>query len=183
MLRVIAVLSIGIAGAAFTTAAKAADNGFYLGAGITQSKIDVDLGNVSSVANIDDDDNKFKIIAGVRPLDWFAVEVNYVDFGSVDGSFGPIRGEYRLKGYDAFALGLFEVGLVDIYGKAGLVRWDSEARITSLPSADDDGTDPAFGAGIQAHFGSLSARLEYERFNLDDADVDLITLGLTWTFL
>jgi hypothetical protein len=183
MLRAIALLSIGIAGASAVSTAEAADNGFYLGAGITQSKIDVDLGNVSSVANIDDDDNKFKIIAGVRPLDWFAVEVNYVDFGSIDGSIGPIRGEYRLKGFDAFALGLLEVGLVDFYGKAGIVRWDSEARITSLPSAEDDGFDPAYGAGIQAHFGSISARLEYEMFDIDDADVSLITLGLTWTFL
>jgi hypothetical protein len=50
--------------------------------------------------------------------------------------------------------------------------------------SDDDGTDLAYGVGVGLGFGSLGARLEYERFEIDDADtVDMISLGVTWTFL
>jgi hypothetical protein len=37
---------------------------------------------------------------------------------------------------------------------------------------------------VQARLGSLAARLEYERFEVDDTDeVAMITLGVTYTFL
>ena len=55
--------------------AAAADNGFYLGAGIT--KTEFDLGDVSDSL----DDNSFKLIAGFRPLNWLALEANYIDLG------------------------------------------------------------------------------------------------------
>ena len=185
MVRAVALLSIGIAAAAALSPAHAADNGVYLGAAISQASVEVDLRNTSTLVRVDDDNTKFKIIAGIRPLDWLAFEVNYVDFGSIEGTSGTTGGEYKLKGVDAFAVGLFEVGLVDIYGKAGVVRWDQEASISNinLPAFDDDGFDLAYGAGLQVHFGSIGARLEYEKFDIGDADASLISLGVTWTFL
>jgi hypothetical protein len=185
MVRAIALLSIGFAAAFTFSSARAADNGVYLGAAISQASVEVDLRNASTLVPIDGDNTKFKVIAGIRPLDWFAVEVNYVDFGSIEGVAGSTRGEYRLKGFDAFAIGLFEVGLIDIYGKAGVVRWDQKATISNinLPAFDDNGFDPAYGVGVGVHFGSLGARLEYERFDAGDANTSLISLGLTWTFL
>src|SRR5688572_21662056 len=57
-------------------AAQAADNGFYLGAGITQSQID---GFQSQ--DFDLEDTAWKVIAGFRPLDVFAVEASYMDLG------------------------------------------------------------------------------------------------------
>ena len=53
--------------AAIAPQAAAADNGFYLGAGITSSKFDV--GNASDSL----DDNSYKIIAGFRSLNWLAL--------------------------------------------------------------------------------------------------------------
>src|SRR5262245_45525301 len=57
-----------------TTAATAADNGFYLGAGAARSKFDLDDA-------LDAKDTGFKLIAGARLLDSFGVELNYTDFG------------------------------------------------------------------------------------------------------
>jgi hypothetical protein len=57
--------------AAMAPQAAAADNGFYLGAGITDTKFDIDDVGDGSL-----DDNSFKLIAGFRPLDWLAVEAN-----------------------------------------------------------------------------------------------------------
>src|SRR5262245_17906250 len=167
MLRTTALLSIGLAVVALTPSAEAADNGIYLGAAISQTSVEADLSNGSSLVSIDDENTRFKVIAGIRPLDWLAFEVNYVDFGTIDGSSGATSGSYSLKGFDVFAVGLFEIGLVDIYAKAGMVRWDQSASLSNvnLPSFDDDGFDPAYGAGVQLHFGSLAARLEYETFD------------------
>lgn len=170
--------------------ANAADNGFYLGGGVTRTSLDTSsdfVQNAPDDFDINDDDNGFKIIAGIRPFDSFAVEANYVDFGGVSRGDDALGGEYELKGYDAFAVGFLSVPFVDIFGKAGAIRWDADSRVT-IAGADftdsSSGTDLAWGAGVQARLGSLSGRLEYERFEVDDTDeVAMITLGLTYTFL
>lgn len=160
--------------------AAAADNGFYLGAGLTQSRIG-DIG-----PSIDFKDNRYKLIAGFRPLDHFAVEVNYIDLGKDSESLGPVSATVDGKAYAAFAVGYLPLPLVDLYAKAGVARWEANARTTgiALGSLDDSGTEFAYGAGVQARLGSLAARLEYERFDVADSDgAELLTLGLTWTFL
>lgn len=178
MLRVFALMFAGLLA---STTSLAADNGVYLGAGISQASVDFE----SAGLNLGDDSTKFKVIAGVRPLDWLAVEVNYVDFGTFEDAIGPFSFEYELKGIDAFAVGLIEVGLVDFFAKVGVIRWDQEASINNVStSIDDSGNDLAFGGGVGFHFGSIGLRAEYEKFEVDDdVDVDLITLALTWTFL
>jgi OOP family OmpA-OmpF porin len=179
MLRVI---SLATAAVLFSASALAADNGVYLGAGVSQAKVDFEAG----ASRFDGDDTKFKVIAGVRPLDWLAVEVNYVDFGTVEERVGANSFEYRLKGIDAFLVGLLEIQVVDFYLKAGAVRFDQELRLNNadVNLEDDTGYEPAYGGGIQAHIGSLSVRAEYEKFEISDVtDVDLISLGVTWTFL
>jgi hypothetical protein len=160
--------------------ARAADNGFYLGAGLTRSRID-DIG-----PGLDFEDDSFKLIAGFRPLDVFSVEFNYIDLGKDAASVGPIGVQVDSKAYAAFAVGYLPLPLVDLYAKAGVARWESNARATgfSVGDLDDSGTEFAYGAGIQARLGSLAARLEYERFDIADTDgAELISLGVTWTFL
>jgi hypothetical protein len=182
MLRALALLSIGLVG---TTAAFAADNGVYVGVAISQTSVDVDLHNTTTLVPVNVDNTRFKLIAGVRALDWFAVEMNYVDFGNMTATAGVAHGEYTLKGVDAFAVGLYEVALVDLYAKAGVVWWDQNASISDItvPQFDKSGYDAAYGAGVQLHFGSLGARLEYEKFAIGDTNASLISLGVTWTFL
>lgn len=171
-------------------AALAADNGFYIGGGITQTSFDTSSDFVQDAPDdfsLDDDDNGYKLIAGIRPLDWLAIEANYVDFGSVAAGDDTLGGEFELTGLDAFAVGFISLPFIDLYGKLGAIRWDADARV-SIAGADfsdsESGTDIAYGAGVQARLGSLAGRLEYERFEVDDTDeVAMITLGLTYTFL
>jgi OOP family OmpA-OmpF porin len=180
-----------VAGLLASNVAWSADNGVYLGLGITRSDVEVDADVGLSNFRFDGDDTKYKAIVGVRPLDWLAVELNYVDFGSIEvrGILPTDRVEYELKGLDAFVVGLLEFQVVDLFLKAGVVKFDREFKIngSALDVEDEDGYEPAFGAGIGLHFGSLGVRGEYERFSIDDddseTDVNFITLGLTWTFL
>lgn len=176
-----------------TGIAQAADNGFYIGGGITRTSIDTGTDFVEDAPDfsLDDDDNGFKIIAGMRPLDWLAFEANYVDFGEIEVSEGTTLpgGLFELKGIDAFALGFLSAPFVDVFGKVGLIRWDSDSAIVGGTNGvdftdSDSGTDFAWGGGVQARLGSFAARLEYERFEVDNTDeVAMISLGLTYTFL
>lgn len=168
---------------ATATAANAADNGIYLGAGVTQAKVD-DIFNT----NLKIDNTAYKLIAGIRPLDFLAVEANYIDLGDETRNFAIGSAHADAKAFAAFGMLFLPIPIVDIYAKAGLARWkldgSSNAAGVPLTSFNKKGTEFAYGAGAQLTFGSLGARLEYETFDIDNTDgADLVTLGLTYTFL
>jgi hypothetical protein len=165
--------------------AQAADNGFYLGAGVSDAKIDDVFGSGS---DLDLDNTAWKIIAGFRPLDHFAVEANYMDLGDEERSFGLGSVRSSAKAFGAYAVGFLPIPVpfLDIYGKAGLARWDVDGSSSgvALVNFSDHGTEFAWGGGAQVRFGSLAGRLEYDHFDIDNTDgLDMYTLGLTWTFL
>jgi Outer membrane protein beta-barrel domain len=156
-------------------AALAADHGFYLGAGLGQSESGVRAGNF----NFKDRDTGYKLIAGFRPLDLFATELNYVDLGNP----GSGAQQSKTKAVDAFAMVFLPLPIVDIYGKAGLVSWKTDASSPSL-SFNKSGSDLAWGAGVQLHLGHFAARLEYEALNASTlAKPTFLTLGATYIFL
>ena len=73
---------------------------------------------------------------------------------------------------------------VDLLARVGAIDWDASISSPGLGSFSDDGTDLTYGVGAQFRVWSLSLRAEYERFDISDADdVDMISLGVTWTFL
>src|SRR5690348_560363 len=159
--------------AALAPTAAAADNGFYLGAGITDTKFDVDDVGSGSL-----DDNSFKLIAGFRPLDWLAFEANYLDLGgdksngaSLDASAVTLSG-----------LVMAEIGIVDLYARLGVAKWDADISSTTLNFSDsDDGWEPTYGVGVGVHFGSIGVRAEYERFEakfFDELDTSVGTVSL-----
>ena len=180
----------------FSALAGAADNGIYLGAGVTQSEYGLE--NPTAAQPFDDEDTGFKLIAGWRPLDKFGVEMNYVDHGSATVPSGiacvqligapcPDETGLEAKTLSAFAVGYLDFPLLDLFAKVGGTAWEFKGRSTpAFPafSIDEDGTEFAWGAGVQARFGSFGARLEYERFNIiEDEKLGTISLSFTYTFL
>jgi len=160
--------------AAIAPQAAAADNGFYLGAGITKSEFDAGGGGDSL------DDNNFKLIAGYRALDWLAVEANYLDLGGEsDGGDSLDAQAFTVSG-----LLIAEFAVVDLYARLGMANWNLDAEFGGF-SASDDGWEPTYGVGVGAHFGSLGVRAEWEQFGVDtyDFDVSTISLSFTYTFL
>jgi hypothetical protein len=161
--------------AALAPQAAAADNGFYLGAGITKSEFEID--DVSDSL----DDSSFKIIAGFRPLNWLAFEANYIDLGSDSG--GGV--DLDASAITVSALFLKEFAVIDLYARAGMANWKTDVDITGLGEFSDDDWEPTFGVGIGAHFGSLGVRAEYEQFSaelFDDLDTDISTISLSFTY-
>lgn len=155
--------------------AQAADNGFYLGAGLTQTEFDTDFGSDSL------DDNSYKLIAGFRPLDWLAFEANYIDLGSASDA-GASLDATAVTGSVLF---LKEFAIVDLYARAGLAHWKLDASLAGIGSDSESGNEFTYGVGVGLHFGSIGVRAEYEKFQINsfDTDVNTLSLSVTYTFL
>jgi hypothetical protein len=170
-----------------------ADNGIYVGAGITQSRID-NVGGDFGVGNLNSfriRNNEWKLIAGVRLLSFLGAEVNYMDLGRDHRNIDNLNFHGDAKAWSGYLVGYVPVPFVDLYGKVGAARtklnerldYQSPSLIITSP-IDDSSTNFAYGVGAQIKLGSIAGRLEYERFDVDHTDgVKLLTLGVTYTFL
>jgi hypothetical protein len=161
-----------------SAATMAADNGIYLGASLGKANIDIDTINAP---RIDGDDTGFKFLAGLRPLDWFAVEASYVNFGEVEQG----RLATESDGISAFGVFFVPVGPVDFFAKGGLISFDTNIDVDGIGTIyQEDGTDLAYGVGVQFRLLSLGIRAEYEKFDIDDVDdANMLSIGVTYTFL
>lgn len=181
-LLIAATLALG------ATAAHAQLPDAYIGAGVSQARIQNIFG---SGRDFDLNNTAWKAFVGIRPLPFLGAEVNYMDLGSKSSRFGfggfSDRTHVDAHAFSAFAVGFVPLPLlfIDVFGKAGAARWNLNGRTSSsLFAIDDHGTDFAWGAGTQAHFGALGLRLEYEQFNVRNTDgVKAVSLDVSWHFL
>jgi hypothetical protein len=165
--------------------AYAVDNGIYLGASVGQSGVSFDETIEGEKFDFDADSTAYKAILGWRFLDSLAVEANYVDLGSGDDNVAGTRIETDVSGLSLSLVGFLPVGPVDLFARVGVIDWEADVTAPDFDfGVSDDGTDLAYGVGAQFRVWSLSIRAEYERFDISDADtVDMVSLGVTWTFL
>jgi OmpA-OmpF porin, OOP family len=186
-----AVLALGALGAlipilgGFAGVARA-DDGPYVGIGATQTEVDDIYGEHLHLHN-----SVLKWIAGYRFVDFFGVEVDYANLGSQDaallGSYSQGYAHADANEFSAYAVGYVPLPLVDLFAKAGAMRWQlaSNAEIGGVPlySVSQSGEEFAWGLGGQLQFGPFAPRLEWEHSNLPYSHgLDLWTLGLTFTF-
>ena len=172
-----------------TSLAHAAEDGIYIGAGSGQVETDDTLG-LGEV--YDDQDTINKLILGWRPMDWFAVEASYFDFGAVTLTQSvPAATAFRLEqdGWNVFGMFLLELGPVDLFAKGGMVKSDADLTQNAgggQASSVDEDTDIGWGAGVQFRFKRLATRIEYEEFHISNGDrfdfPKMVSLGITWTF-
>ena len=179
---------------AATVPASASDTGFYLGVGIGRSSIDILTYYPSLGDHLAQDNSAYKAYGGYRLLKFLAVEAGYANLGSPQGlernvQEHPERAEVRVKGWDAFAVGILPVSqVVDIFAKIGMMSWDT--KITSIQDTEliysetDTGTDPAYGIGIGFWVGkdvTLSAQGEWFKIG-DYENAGLYTVNISYTF-
>ena len=155
--------------------ARADEGFFYLGAGVVRNSLTdiTDLGGLPDLKN-----TSWKAFAGVRPLNWLAGELDYIDLGSgsstTTSSGGNVTAHTDGKAVAAYAVGFFPIPLpvVEVFGKAGLARWKLNGDVNSQVSPGSlstNGTEFAWGIGVQAHISMVGARLEYENFNVPNS--------------
>lgn len=159
--------------------AAAADNGIYIGGSVGRANLEIE--NIAGIGAVDfkGDDTGWKLIAGIRPLDWLGIEASYVNFGEPDDRIAGQSIRADGDGISAFAVGFLPVGPVDLFAKGGLISWDSK-----IAGFGEDGTDLAYGAGVQFRLLGLSLRAEYEIFDAGGVDdLNMLSIGVTYTFL
>lgn len=168
--------------------ATAADTGLYVGGGYVRAQVNNVFGTTGYGFKIDD--NAWKAIVGFRPIPPFAVEADYADLGHQSagllGGYNPY-GHATAREFSIFGVGLIPLGPVDIFGKAGGARWtlsgDTQGPNSTVFALNRNGTSFAWGAGIQAHWGPLGGRLEYEHFQMPYTDgARLFSADVTFTF-
>jgi hypothetical protein len=168
---------------ALSAGAARADNGlFYIGAGLSNDNLrDIALTN-SNLSSTD-----FKVWAGVRPVSVFAVEADYIDLGSQTVNSPTAFADLHYKAFAGYAVGYLPLPLpwVDVFGKVGLAYWTLSGSAgcygdaCSIGRVSDNGSQFAWGAGGQVHFGNLGARLEYESFSIrNTGGANLVSLSV-----
>lgn len=158
------------------------ETGFYLGGGIGYNRVESE-NFPDDEDELEDDHVGYKGIAGIRLNEMFSVEAQYIDFGTSDDGDNRIDADGWTLGA-VIAIPIFDA--VNPYGKVGALFWDADGRTgtgLTLFTGSDDGTDFAYGLGLRFNLTqALALRTEYERFALDEIDVDLISLNLAYAF-
>jgi OmpA-like transmembrane domain len=121
----------------------------------------------------------YQAALGFRPIDLFAAELDYVNFGRAYGGVNYADTD----GVGVSALGFLPIPLVDVYGRVGVTTLRTDVS-SPYQSFHRSGADLSYGVGAGMHWGSLGARVEYQRFDLSIAStMSLTSVGITWTFL
>jgi opacity protein-like surface antigen len=178
------------------TTARAADLlGLYVGGSL--GKADVRSSYLLTFAGTD---AGWKAFVGARPISFAGIEVAYTDFGHATAPLptpsleeGLTSDNSRQQAATILGVGYLPlpVPFLDLYGKVGVARLDTQQQIEGFGFINPPhftimhtqwSTDFTYGAGVQAKFGQLALRAEYERINASGGDPTLLSLGILWRF-
>lgn len=129
----------------------------------------------------DSDDTGWKFFMGTTFKDVIGLEAQYMDFGGLEGStaLGPVSND--AEAYTAAISAGVPLSWATPFAKVGYAFQDVEGE-----SANDELDDDEVFYGVGLRFGpwttNLAMRLEYERFEFGQTDVDLASLGLGFRF-
>lgn len=125
-------------------------------------------------SNFESDDVGWKgFVGGYGEV--FGLEAQYINFGDVGGVGNPSLTAWA----PALVVGV-PLGAAQIYGKVGQSFYTID-RTALTPEYEDD--EVFYGIGVRAGSPTgLGFRVEYERFEILNADVDLVSAGLELRF-
>ncbi|MGQ0544467.1 MAG: outer membrane beta-barrel protein [Betaproteobacteria bacterium] len=167
----------------------------YIGFSAGQADVDESIaipGLIDPGSSFDGKDGAFKLFGGYQFGPNFALEAAFVDLGDVSysGSFAgaPVTGgRIQNSGLNLSALGVVPLGQrFVVFGKVGMFLWYSEATDVTGGAffySEEDGADLSLGLGASLAIGPrASLRAEWERFDMSNTDVDLVTVGFAFRF-
>ena len=141
----------------------------YVGAGIGQSRLEVDCGTVAC----DKSDTGWKLFGGYNFNKWLGAEVGYYDLGTPYKEYlPPIEGQIDVTAFAAFATFRAEENDWWVAAKLGIANVKAESRVIggtlSIPIEDKSKTDLAWGVGIGYNVArNYRVQVEYERFKAE----------------
>jgi OOP family OmpA-OmpF porin len=192
---------LAMAAFAVSPAMAADDGGFYVGAGFGGFEVDID--DFEEGADFKGDDTAFKLFGGWKFNKYIGGELEYIDGGTVEEKYSDgvdtLKVGIDVSGFNVSLLGAFPIGdQFDVFAKLGMFMWDGDfqAKISGplcdelqefgescTERATDDGSDFSWGVGANWYFmENFGARLEYQIFEIEDADADSWSLSVLWMF-
>jgi opacity protein-like surface antigen len=174
----LAAVSMAIPGIA------AADSGLFIGASIGSATIDDGFDGV----NLDADTSAYRIVGGYQFGDLLGLEIGYQDFGDIDETIlvGPIASLTSISAEGWTAGGTLDLPLGDsfsLFGRAGIFFWDADVSIDGFSIDVPGDENPYYGAGARVKVSpNFSLIGDWSRFELDDVDTDVISIGFQYRF-
>lgn len=130
----------------------------------------------------------WKVYAGYQFNKYLGVEGGYTNLNDMTATNGPLRATVDTEAWNVAALLSYPLtNKFSVIGKLGAAYMLSDAKVTNGAAltvrSSDDGFEPNYGVGVSyALFDNLSLRAEWERFDRNDYDIDLMTAGITMKF-
>jgi len=157
--------------------------GLFFGASVGDAAVTQE----DDVAEFDSNATAYKAFIGFTFVKFVGFEASYVDLGTQEDEVFPgVDVSVDATAWDAYLVGILPLGdHFEIFGKAGVVVWDTSTSISGISGDEsDDGNDAAYGVGFKVKFAHFfGIRAEYERFDIEDTDaVDLASVGAEFRF-
>lgn len=163
----------------------------YIGVNLGQSTTDSCI-----TGKCDDTDTAGKIYGGFEFNEYMAMEVGYVDLGTVD--YSAPAGTRETHGMTIQMLGTLSLNpSFTLLARGGLNILNTEVNgaVAGTPNGNTGDTDVSWSAGLGAQYNITQAaglRLEWERFfetgssinngGTGEADIDLVSVGFVYKF-
>ena len=150
-----------------------------------QQDLDTVFGSGTVQTDVDDGALGWSVYGGFAVSDGVALEAGYLGSTDLDVDLrwqgGTARANWSTSAFYAAVVAHIPMrhgAAAHPFLKAGIARWDADVRVSldidgdpETISADDDGTDPLLGVGVDIPgFGALSFRGEYLLLWIDDVD-------------
>lgn len=158
-------------------------DGWYGGFNFGQSKYD-GVDEASSNTRTEG----WKVYGGYQFNKYLAVEGGYANLNDMTGSTGVIRTELDTDAWTLGAVASYPVTeKVSLTGKLGAAYMLTDVAVKNGSAvtvrSGDDGYEPNYGVGLNyALLDNLSVRVEWERFDRKEYDIDLMSAGLALKF-
>lgn len=167
-----------------STAALGDENrGLYLGAGLGDFSTEID--SISDVdIDFDEDSDAVRFFGGWRFNRFFAVQVDYYDFGDSTAAFELLEIESEATGIAPSLVGTLPLGPIELFARAGWLFYDLEVRSDGDQLFDDSGNDFVYGGGIGVTvLERLALRAEYEVVEINEVEnAEAIWITAAWRF-
>jgi opacity protein-like surface antigen len=183
MRALLIVVSVGLCGASL--AQEVMPSG-YVGVGIGTFDYDQNIDDLFDFSNSSD---SYKIYGGYRFDDTWAFEASYgepdtvtqaVSIPPAAGTIGLDIEVLTLRGIAHFNYFFVGAGYFDADALIFLDYTDPSGSFHLEDSASEDGLTAVLG--LQWDFSSVSLRIEYEWFDVDDADASELGVGVHYRF-
>jgi OOP family OmpA-OmpF porin len=186
------------------------DTGWYLGAGLGKSWVDVDVGSVvarlhtagydSSTVSTYDNDTNSKLFAGYKFDENIALEASYIDLGKFNYVANVVptatqQGNAKITGLSLDLIGMLPLqDKVFAYARLGVTSsrmaqtYSNGSMGAGFANISERGTHENYGVGLQMEVGdALSVRAELQRFpvnhnSVTDNSVNTLSVGVVYRF-